>query len=464
VLRSTRRTIVSVENYNGSVVGAVNIGNKLNTDTLLAALTNINWSRADGVAREDYDLFERDKWPKEDLNFTPWSSVIWAQGEEAGGMLPEERSALKSFLSAGNIYDKSNLIIAGQEISRVHDVALTASNGMVADQEFVRTYLRAMNIRNTNPANYDGRRIRGRQITPGLYEQLMSTGYAGDTPPLPSVVRTTSGQGIAQPSHVYVDETQPTATTDSAAGVASAAQNGNVVFYAFDWRHAGRWSPQPSSMGARDLLLGALDFENQFSSILPVKLVDFKAYQSGDHAVSVDWLTAQEVDVAGLEIERATVNQTEAGQVVGTFNLIDRKSPAGSATRGASYQVVDRGVEVGSEYVYRLVSVNLEGIRTIEKSAQVKVTGNGTATYTLAVAPNPVRTTARIEYKVAGNEQVRLVLYDATGRQVMVVSDVMTNGNGVSDLNVSNLASGTYTLRMETAGGTVMTQKVTVAK
>ena len=35
------------------------------------ALTRINWGVTDGVGREDYDLFERDKWPAENLNFAP---------------------------------------------------------------------------------------------------------------------------------------------------------------------------------------------------------------------------------------------------------------------------------------------------------------------------------------------------------------------------------------------------------
>ena len=77
------------------------------------------------------------------LNFVPWRTVIWSQGEEASGLVPEERVALKAMLSSGDMYNRKNLIMAGQEVARIHDVALTATNGQVADQDFVLNYLRA---------------------------------------------------------------------------------------------------------------------------------------------------------------------------------------------------------------------------------------------------------------------------------------------------------------------------------
>jgi len=94
VQRSGREAMVSVENYGGwlGTVGAADMSNKLNTDTVIAALNRINWSRADGVGTEDYDLFERDRWPSENLNLDAWTTNIWEQGSESAGMTPAERA------------------------------------------------------------------------------------------------------------------------------------------------------------------------------------------------------------------------------------------------------------------------------------------------------------------------------------------------------------------------------------
>jgi hypothetical protein len=461
VQRSTREVMMSVENYNGSTVGAANIANKLNSDTLVAAMRSIFWDRADGVAKEDYDLFERDKWPSDNLNFAPWRTMVWGQGSESTGLLPQERAALKNMLLAGNSFVKRNLVIAGQDIVRIHDVALTASNGQLADRDFVNNYLRATYVRNTVPADYSGRRIRGVQITPGKYEVLQPTGFAGDGAPLPAVVRATAGTGIARAAHNFVDETLPT-TADSASGVATAAPGRNVVFYSFDWRHAGRFAFEADRSGAQRLLLGAFDFIDQYSLVLPVKLVRFDAYQSAASAVSLEWATTSESEVSAMEIERATLTRSETGVVTGAFHVVDRTSPAGTPTRGANYQVVDRGVTAGSEYVYRLVTVNIEGARTVEAERQVKIAA-GAAGYDLVALPNPMRTSGRIEYRVPTGQTVRVALFDAQGREVRELVST-ASGSGVVELPVAELASGSYTVRLMTSSGAARTETVVIAK
>ena len=77
--------------------------------------------------------------------------------------------------------------------------------------------------------------------------------------------------------------------------------------------------------------------------------------------------------------------------------------------------------------------------------------------------PNPMRETGRVEYRVASGETVRIALYDAQGREVTELVAKAT-GSGVVDLPVSELASGSYTVRLIGASGVVMTTNVTIAK
>jgi hypothetical protein len=450
--RSGREAMVSVENLNGwaGMAMADQISNKLNTDTLLAALTRINWSRADGVGTEDYDLFERDKWPTENLNFSAWSTMIWEQGSEATGVAPAERAALKQMLSAGTTNFRNTLIMAGQDVARIHDVALTSSNGSVADVDFVQNYLRSDYISSTNPADYSNRTIRGLVITPGRYEELEPTSYPGDARPRPGLLRATPGEGIARGSHVYAMQLGTPA--DSLAGVASSTGGRNVVYYAFDWRHAGRFDFEPDRSGAWRLLLGALDFSQQFRGVLPIELVSFRAYQSASAAVSIEWTTAMETEIGSMSIERAAV--TESG--VGSFELVERTSGRGTATTGADYRVIDRGVVAGGEYVYRLVTTSLEGERVVERQQTVKLAGATTGGMKLTVAPNPVRDRATVT--LAGGVGTA-ELYDDAGRLVRTLGEV----SGSVTLDASDLTAGTYSVRVRTEGGQLV-ERITVSR
>jgi len=464
VRRSTRYALVSVETRQAAMpADVIGKSNKINTDTLIAALDSIRWQRADGAGLEDYDLFDRDKWPIDNLNFTPWQTVVWEQGAEPQGMEPQERAALKTMLSSGDQSHRRGLVIAGQDIARIHDVALTSSNGAVADQDWVRNYLRAEYRGNTNPSNYNNRVIRGVAINPGKYERIQSTAVVGDTPPVPALVRPTTGDGIARSTHHYYEQIFGQ-YADSSAGVATAGSIRNVVFYGIDWRHYGRFTFEANRSGAQRLLLAGLDFINQYQGVVPVKVESFDAYQSGRKAVRVDWKTASETEVASLEIERAVVERTEQGEREGVYSVIERKAPAGTATRGASYSIVDPNVEAGTVYRYRLVSVGLDGSRTAGLSDEVEVAATGEAAgFTLRVVPNPASSQAVVEVGLPAEMKVKVELFDVNGKLVQVLENGIVQNNESIELNVENLASGTYTVRLQTAS-TQLVRTLTVQK
>jgi hypothetical protein len=278
---------------------------------------------------------------------------------------------------------------------------------------------------------------------------------------MPAVVRTTGGQGIATLAHAYVDQT---VQGDSGAGVAAAAPLYNSVFYAFDWRHAGRFNFELAQSGGRRLLLGALDFIDQYGGVLPINLVEFGAYQAG-RQVNIDWVTARETEISAMEIERAEVISSEAGESLSSFSVIDRVSPKGTASSGASYQVSDRNVTVGRVYVYRLVSVNLEGVRTAEQDARVAITGGTTSGYELTVLPNPVREAGSVAYRAPRGEKVTVELYNVEGSRVATLaSDVESAGEGVVAIDATDLASGSYTVRLRSASGVTTTATLTIVK
>jgi hypothetical protein len=302
---------------------------------------------------------------------------------------------------------------------------------------------------------YSNRLIKGVVITPGKFESLAPTGWVGDQPPTPSLLRATGGEGIARASHQY---TQQLGTpVDSMAGIASSTGGRNVVYYGFDWRHAGRFSFEPDRSGAWRLLLGALDFSQQFRGVLPIELVSFNAYQSGARAVNVEFTTAMETEIASMAIDRALVSDDQ----VGVFTTVERLTSRGTATSGADYRVVDPTVSAGATYVYRLVTTSLDGERVVERQQTVKLSSATTGGMRLTVAPNPVRTTATIT--LAGvTSEAAIAVYDEAGRQVKSLGTM--SSSGTITLDAKDLANGSYTVRVVTAGNQQILERITVTK
>ncbi len=470
VLRSKTESIISVENYApaGTALPAdpIALGNRLNSDSLLAAFSQIQWARTGanvGAATFDYDLFERDRWPQYALNFAPWQLTIWAQGEETTGLTPEERLAIKAQQNAWNQWRPAGLLLMGQEIARIHDVPLNATNGHVADRDFVRNYLRAEYRGATNPAAYNNLRIQGLRITNGRFEMVNPTGVTGDADPRPSVLRATSGDGVAQGTHYFVDHNSTSTTGDSVGGMTVAALTRAAVFYAIDIRHFGRFAPEANRSGVQRVVLGALDFLDQYGIVLPVDLVSFDAEQTGRETVTLRWKTAAEKDLIGLELDRAEVLKTEAGERLSNYQTVAKRTPEGSPTTVTTYREIDQNVRTGREYQYRLISVEKDGSRHEMATVRVEVIGSGKGFYSLEVHPNPVVNVGEITWTAPRGETAEMVIVDAAGSIVQSTS-IISEGEGSMQIDVRDFASGQYIVRLVTSRGQVITRTLQVRK
>ncbi|MBL0333707.1 MAG: T9SS type A sorting domain-containing protein [Chlorobi bacterium] len=494
VPRSTRSTMVGVKNFYNIPVptptptGTItdSIANKLNTDTLYAALTAINWQRVDNIGLEDYDVFERDKWPENALNFKMWRNIIWAQGENYPmGIDWRERKAIKECLNLGSTFAKKTLVIAGQEIARTHDVALNATNGLQSDTDFVRNYLRARYISKTTPGVYSGLNLIGKQVTPGFFELINEAGQPivlipgsnppqfaanplittsmfgalGDPNPTPDIVRPILGPGAARSTHNYFNLTS--LPGDSASGVASNNPKWVTIFYAIDWRHFARYAPQALYSGAPRVLLSSIDFAGS-EGVLPIKITSFDAFQSGSQAVSVTWSTLSEVNVAGMEIQRAIVDKSVTGEKIGTYSTIERVSSKGNATTGAAYKIVDNNVKSGVEYSYRLVTSDLDGTRHNDGEKHVLISNASTKGFSLTCSPNPVFSNGKLTIKAPAGEKLKVVIYNELGKQVVIAFEGVVNTT--EEVSINDLKSGSYTARMENTKGVITEEKIIVSK
>ncbi len=78
--------------------------------------------------------------------------------------------------------------------------------------------------------------------------------------------------------------------------------------------------------------------------------------------------------------------------------------------------------------------------------------------------PNPFNPSTKIEYVIPENGNVKLVLYDALGREVKtIVAGYLTAGSYDAALNAAGLSSGTYFYRL-TSGSYTETRKMVILK
>ncbi|MEZ4783095.1 MAG: T9SS type A sorting domain-containing protein [Candidatus Kapaibacterium sp.] len=233
------------------------------------------------------------------------------------------------------------------------------------------------------------------------------------------------------------------------------------VYYGVDIRHC-RFAPEADRSGVQRVVLGAIDFLDQYSAVLPVEVSEFTAYQTGREAVTVQWATVSEKEISGLEIERSEVVRSESGESLVGSQVIAQRVPEGGPEKVASYSVLDGTVRQGAEYEYRLISIEKDGRRVVAARGRVLVTGGAESSYSLSVYPNPASEYSRISWRAPRGVASSLLMVDAEGK-VVREEELSVDGTGELRIDVTGLSSGVYHIRLM-SGTEVLTQTLTVQK
>lgn len=79
------------------------------------------------------------------------------------------------------------------------------------------------------------------------------------------------------------------------------------------------------------------------------------------------------------------------------------------------------------------------------------------------IYPNPARSDANINFSVSNNTKVNIKIFDVCGRVYYKVNEVMSAGNHILHVDLSNMSNGTYYYTVSTSKGT-LTSKFEVIK
>ena len=168
----------------------------------------------------------------------------------------------------------------------------------------------------------------------------------------------------------------------------------------------------------------------------PVELTSFTTSKSGN-SVILNWETATEVNNYGFDVESSNDNNnwTSIGFVDGHGNSNSPQSYSFVATDGAKY--------------YRLKQVDTDG--GFEYSNVVEVEGN--LSYKLSQNhPNPFNPSTKINFSIPEAAKVSITIFNALGQEVAELANrEFAKGNHSVDFNATNLTSGIYFYRMNSA-------------
>jgi len=148
---------------------------------------------------------------------------------------------------------------------------------------------------------------------------------------------------------------------------------------------------------------------------LPVELSFFSAKETVE-GVHLTWRTESEFENIGFLIERKTKN-TDWSEII-SYKDDNALLGQGTVSYPTDYDYIDRFVEKGEKYSYRLADVDQNGVITYHQSESILVDSNPLSTapdkLSISTYPNPFNPTINILYSVANmdNNQLTSVSID----------------------------------------------------
>jgi hypothetical protein len=183
--------------------------------------------------------------------------------------------------------------------------------------------------------------------------------------------------------------------------------------------------------------------------LLPIKLLSFNAFAQENYTVKINWQTTEEINSDHFVLERSedgqyfypiyTINAAGNSQELLTYNYIDNELP------------IKNGIK-GGDFYYRLKQVDLN--QSVNYSKIQVASFVSEKVDVLKIYPNPVMTSLNIEFILGADARDQsFQIINGIGQVVIEKQLNGTAGFNTSQIDVHDLAKGTYILQMQTEGG-----------
>jgi hypothetical protein len=243
----------------------------------------------------------------------------------------------------------------------------------------------------------------------------------------------TTGTNVAQAGN-----TQPAITLSGISALQNVPSGTTVTFRIVMWNCSGQTGNFYFNSASTDPTLTISGTIN--STALPLTLVSFKG-QSENNTNVLNWVTANEENVASFELERGTDGRT--------FNKIATiKATGNSNTSNNQYTYNDNAASATAYYRLRMVDIN-----DAARYSNIVILNQEVENPAIQVYPNPAESTLFVE-GLKAKSSYRVI--DATGREV-IASAAVIEDNQVTFINTGSLVQGLYFLQLTDANGTTQT-------
>lgn len=183
--------------------------------------------------------------------------------------------------------------------------------------------------------------------------------------------------------------------------------------------------------------------------LLPIKLLSFNAFAQENYTTKINWQTTEEIDSDHFILERSedgqyfypiyTIDAAGNSQELLTYNYIDNELPVNNGIKGGDFYYRLKQVDIDGSFYYSRIQV----ASFVSKEVDV-----------LKIYPNPVMATLNIEFILGSNDQKQSIqIINGIGQVVLEKELNGTEGFNTAQIDVHDLAKGTYMLQMQTEGG-----------
>jgi trimeric autotransporter adhesin len=186
-------------------------------------------------------------------------------------------------------------------------------------------------------------------------------------------------------------------------------------------------------------------------STLPVEITQFRGERKAPQNI-LYWTTVTESNNKGFSIERSI-----DGKNFSAIGFVATKAENGNSASVLNYSFADATPFAGTNY-YRLKQTDLDG--KITYSSIVELKGEKGGFFVSAAYPNPVRQNVTVIVSVPAAEKAFISLTDMNGQLVKQLNTSLASGDNTISMNVAELASGLYYIRVVSNNETKVVQFV----
>ena len=182
-------------------------------------------------------------------------------------------------------------------------------------------------------------------------------------------------------------------------------------------------------------------------SSLPATISKFHGWNEGRHNI-LEWVLYQELNVERYDIERSNEK--------GRFQVIGRVKSTGNGYEEKTYTFTDKKPFVGDNF-YRLRIVDYDGRITLSQVINLKFS----LEFNVHIYPNPFTEVLKIQIDQTSDHQyLQAILFNSMGQQIYFNTISVENGRNQVQLELDDLSSGYYFLRIQSSERVIHSSKV----